>query len=123
MSGADVRRAVARVGPVGDRLAMRLSLILSAVLALAACGGSSKPTPTPPGPPQGDPSAVAECGLAEPGAAPANAEQCECLGHQVVGDIGNGQVACPDGTTEVARIAYGIEGGVCCAAAGAPAAE
>ena len=45
------------------------------------------------------------------------------LGHQVVGDIGNGQVACPDGTTEVARIQYGIEGGVCCQAAAAPAGE
>ena len=54
---------------------------------------------------------------------PTNAEQCECLGHQVVGDIGNGQVACPDGTTEVAKIQYGIEGGVCCQAAAAPAGE
>ena len=48
------------------------------------------------------------------GGAPATAEQCECKGFTVVGDIGDGQVACPEGLTEVSRIQYGIEGGVCC---------
>ena len=34
----------------------------------------------------------------------------------VVGDIGDGQVKCPEGIEEISRIQYGIEGGVCCKA-------
>lgn len=94
------------------------ALLLSASLVLAACGGKAKPAPTP------APNETADtCGVQSSNGVPTNAEQCECLGHQVVGDIGDGQVACPDGTTEVARIQYGIEGGVCCQAAAAPAGE
>ena len=94
------------------------SVLLSASLVLAACGGKAKPAPTP------APTETADtCGVQSSNGVPTNAEQCECLGHQVVGDIGNGQVACPDGTTEVAKIQYGIEGGVCCQAATAPAGE
>ena len=82
------------------------SLVLA--LAAAACGGS-KSAPPPPTP------AVADCHLDGPDGTPSTAEQCECAGLQVVGDIGDGNVACPEGTAEVSRIAYGIEGGVCCA--------
>jgi hypothetical protein len=88
------------------------------VLGLCACGNKSTP-PTEPAPtneeaPTGEPAAAGT---------PTTAEECEAAGYQVVGDIGDGQVKCPDGTTEVSRIQYGIEGGVCCQAAEAPAAE
>ena len=83
------------------------------VATVAACGGKSKPAaPTP------DPAAA--CHLDGPGGTPSTAEQCACAGHLVVGDIGDGKVACPDGATEISRIRYGIEGGVCCDQ-GAPA--
>jgi hypothetical protein len=39
---------------------------------------------------------------------------CECLGGYVRGDIGDGQVACPQGETELERVKQGIEGAVCC---------
>jgi hypothetical protein len=87
-----------------------LPLSIAFVLAAAAagCGGKSKPAePVTP-----DPSAA--CHLDGENGTPATAEQCECAGYQVVGDIGDGQVTCPEGTTEVSRIQYGIEGGVCC---------
>lgn len=90
---------------------MRTLSILVLALGLVACGGKAKPAPAPTPVTGGD-----TCGVDATGGAPGNAEQCECLGYQVVGDIGNGQVACPEGTTEVAKIQYGIEGGVCCKA-------
>jgi hypothetical protein len=100
-----------------------------ALLVVAACGGKSTPPTEPePGPgtsASGGGGGGEDCGVPA-GAPPSNAEQCECMGHTVVGDIGDGQVACPEGTTEIARIQYGIEGGVCCsttAAAPAPTAE
>lgn len=96
---------------------MRIVLLLSAALALAACGGTTKPGPTP------TPTEPDTCGVRSSNGVPTNAEQCACLGHQVVGDIGDGQVSCPDGTAEVARIAYGIEGGVCCEPAAASTGE
>jgi hypothetical protein len=52
--------------------------------------------------------------------APATPEHCECLGGYVKGDIGDGQVACPQGETELERVQQGIEGAVCCKAAAAP---
>lgn len=82
-----------------------LLLALALASSLAACGGKSRPAPAP----------TPACQLDGPGGTPATAEQCECAGMQVVGDIGDGQVACPEGLTEVSRIQYGIEGGVCCA--------
>ncbi|MEZ4403250.1 MAG: hypothetical protein R3B06_24710 [Kofleriaceae bacterium] len=87
--------------------------LLAAALSLAAaCGGSSPhPSPAPV-----EPAAVEDrCGVAATDGKPTDATQCECLGYRVFGDIGDGQVACPEGASEVARIAYGIEGGVCCA--------
>lgn len=96
---------------------MRIALVLSAVLALAGCGGTSKPAPTP------TPTETDTCGVQSSNGVPTNAEQCTCLGFQVQGDIGDGQVACPDGTTEVAHIQYGIEGGVCCKAEAAATGE
>lgn len=84
---------------------------------VAACGGKSNPAPAPTPDPDSIGAGTEGCGED----APATAEQCECHGWQVVGDIGDGQVACPEGTTEISRIQYGIEGGVCCQPA--PAAE
>lgn len=46
--------------------------------------------------------------------APATPAHCECLGGYVRGDIGDGQVACPQGETELERVNQGIEGAVCC---------
>jgi hypothetical protein len=45
---------------------------------------------------------------------PQSPEHCECLGGYVKGDIGDGQVACTDGETELERVQQGIEGAVCC---------
>ncbi len=95
--------------------------LLCVVLFVAACGGKSNPAPAPQ-PDPGDGAGLGSEGCGED--APATAAQCECHGWQVVGDIGDGQVKCPDGTKEMSRIEYGIEGGVCCApdADDAPAA-
>jgi hypothetical protein len=84
-------------------------LILFAMLA-AACGGKSNPAPAPtPDPAPADGSAK-DCAEGPP----STPEECECHGWLVVGDIGDGQVRCPDGATEVSHIRYGIEGGLCC---------
>lgn len=96
---------------------MRIILSITAALALAACGGKSKPAPTP------TPTETDTCGVQSSNGVPTNAAQCECLGFQVHGDIGDGNVACPEGSTEVAHIQYGIEGGVCCQAAEAATGE
>ena len=74
-------------------------------LALAACGGKPKAAPAP----------TPACQLDGPNGTPATADQCTCAGMLVVGDRGDGQVACPDGAVEVSRIQLGIEGGLCCA--------
>ena len=91
------------------------TILLAALLAIAACGGKSKPpAPAPdPTPEQTDPAAA--CNLEGENHSPATADQCECMGMTVVGDIGDGQAKCPDGLIEVSKIRYGIEGGVCCA--------
>ena len=89
-----------------------LTIALVMILA-AACGGKSKPAPAEPS---------ATCAATGENGTPATAEECECAGLMVVGDIGDGQVKCPDGVVEVSRIQYGIEGGVCCAK-GEPAPE
>ena len=88
--------------------------IFAFAITLAACGGKSKPAEPDPTPVAGD-----DCGIDPATGTPATAEQCECKGHTVVGDIGDGQVACPEGSTEVSKISYGIEGGVCCQPAAA----
>jgi hypothetical protein len=41
-------------------------------------------------------------------------DECESAGGQVRGDIGDGQIACQAGETDLGRVSYGIEGGVCC---------
>lgn len=46
--------------------------------------------------------------------APATPAHCQCLGGYVRGDIGDGQVACPPGETQLERVQQGIEGAVCC---------
>lgn len=99
---------------------MRIILTLAFSVAVAACGSSSKPAPTSKPAPAPAPTTGELCGVQSSNGVPTNAEQCECLGYTVVGDIGNGQVECADGATEVARIQYGIEGGVCCKPAGMP---
>ena len=95
---------------------MRIILTLAFSLAVAACGGASKPAPTPTPTPT---NAGDTCGVQSSNGVPTNAEQCECLGFTVHGDIGDGNVACAEGEAEVARISYGIEGGVCCKPAAA----
>lgn len=95
---------------------LSISFVFAITCALIGCGSKSAPPVEP------DPGTAAatgagggdDCNVPE-GGTPANAEQCECKGMTVVGDIGDGQVKCPDGLIEVSRIQYGIEGGVCCA--------
>ncbi|MBA3818822.1 MAG: hypothetical protein H0X17_08015 [Deltaproteobacteria bacterium] len=92
---------------------LRLTLILS--LAAAACGGNQSSTPettpttteaVPPGP--------------ETRAA-MTPEECTKQGGEVRGDIGDGKIACDAQERELGRVMTGIEGGVCCASAVAPA--
>jgi hypothetical protein len=80
-----------------------------AAMALAlSCGHSgSAPAPTVATGPQ---TSTASCGED----APNTPAHCECLGGYVKGDIGDGQVACPQGETELERVQQGIEGAVCC---------
>ena len=85
---------------------MRNLLVSVLFVSIAACGGKSKPTAA-------EPATPAEPSPATP---PTNAEECEAAGYTVVGDIGDGQVKCPEGSEEISRIQYGIEGGVCCKA-------
>ena len=89
----------------------KLCIAISFVLA-AACGSKSKPASTEP--------TEAACAATGENGTPATAEECECAGMMVVGDIGDGQVKCPEGTNEVSRIQYGIEGGVCCTQGASP---
>jgi hypothetical protein len=81
-------------------------LLAALVVSAVACGNRSTP-PTEPEP-TGTPVAPA----------PSTGEECEAAGYTVVGDIGDGQVRCPEGMEEVSRIQHGIEGGVCCKPAG-----
>lgn len=92
---------------------LSIAFLLSITCALAGCGSKSTP-PTEPEPGSAAATGADDCGIPE-GGTPANGEQCECAGMTVVGDIGDGQVKCPDGLIEVSRIQHGIEGGVCCA--------
>jgi hypothetical protein len=88
---------------------MRIFLASLLFTLVAACGGKSTPAPAEP-----EPDPAASCQLTGENNTPGTGEECECAGYTVVGDIGDGQVKCPGGTTEVSRINYGIEGGVCC---------
>lgn len=90
-----------------------LLLSLFTAGALAACGGKSNPAPTPT-PTTGEPDPATACNPEGPDGTPTTAEQCTCMGLEVIGDIGDGNAHCPDGMTEVSKIQYGIEGGVCC---------
>ncbi len=67
-----------------------------------ACGWSATPE-------------LAAC-LANPPAPAISVAECEALGGQVRGDIGDGQIQCAAGERELGRVSVGIEGGVCCAA-------
>lgn len=108
---------------------MKIPSLLVSLLLLFACGGKG-PQRQPldssddPPPPVTDPTAPDQsgnCGVSsEPGVA-MSPDQCTCLGGEVRGDIGDGQIKCGDAEKELGRVATGIEGGVCCAAADAPA--
>jgi hypothetical protein len=88
-----------------------LSIALSLSFALAACGGADKadpqtPTPDPStGEPTGEP--TDEPQMMDPAA-------CEAAGGSVVGDIGDGSVACPEGTTNIGNVSGGVEQQLCC---------
>lgn len=92
---------------------MKLKIALRSVVVVASlsgCGKQPPPESTSPSASEGQES-VAHCGSD----APATAEHCACLGGYVRGDIGDGQVACPQGETQLERVNQGIEGAVCCA--------
>ena len=84
----------------------RYAVVLFELLSVSACGAAPKSPVAPSNP--GVSSAA--CG-SDAGATPAH---CECLGGYVRRDIGDGQVACPQGETELERIRVGMEGAVCC---------
>ena len=85
------------------------------VLVLASCRGNDHPPASAPSPVE-RPGAPA-CGQSGDPDAPITQEQCSCLGGQVRGDLGDGQIRCQDGERELGRVRTGIEGGVCCASA------
>lgn len=88
----------------------------SALLALSLLGCSKPPVAEPVASPSGGAEApVTDAACSE--GAPSTPAHCECLGGYVKGDIGDGQVACPQGETELERVQQGIEGAVCCKAA------
>ncbi|MDQ3368838.1 MAG: hypothetical protein M3680_25725 [Myxococcota bacterium] len=92
---------------------LRLTIMLS--LVAAACGGnkSSTPATTP---------ATAEALPPGPESRAAmTPEECTLQGGEVRGDIGDGKIACAPQERELGRVMTGIEGGVCCASAVAPA--
>ena len=107
---------------------MKLPSLLASLLFVLACGGQG-PQRQPlesedPPPPVTDPTAPdqsANCGVSGEPDVPLSPEQCTCLGGEVRGDIGDGQIKCGDAEKELGRVATGIEGGVCCTAADAPA--
>ncbi len=82
-------------------------------LGLAACGGSTT-APTGAPSPVDPPGSAPDCGRGGDPDAAMTPDQCQCLGGQVRGDIGDGQIQCADGERELGRVATGIEGGVCC---------
>jgi len=89
---------------------------LACVLLLGISGCASRPAPAEPvatTPGQGG-EAPEDYACSE--GAPSTPAHCQCLGGYVKGDIGDGQVACPQGETELERVQQGIEGAVCCKA-------
>ena len=96
-----------------------LTFILTLTLALAACGGKSKPDTT---------TTTTEDTSKTPDESPAmvTPEECESTGGTVAWDIGDGSVKCPEGTAEASKVSGGVEAGLCCkpaGAAGAPSPE
>ena len=89
-------------------MARIFNIVLFALLT-AACARPTEAPTAEPGHTTGD-EASAACGSD----APASPAHCACLGGYVRGDIGDGQVACPQGETELERVRQGIEGAVCC---------
>jgi hypothetical protein len=92
---------------------MRPSLSLVLCVVLFACGGNTPP-PAP------EPVITARnCGPADPDLAMSR-ERCDCLGGHVRGDTGDGSVRCAHDELEHGPVAFGIEGGLCCAPASTP---
>lgn len=99
---------------------MRSTVFLCALLALAACGGSTTEAEEPPpdeavGEP--DEGLPPDEEIAERPSM--TAEECEAAGGSVVGDIGDGAIhrpdyVCPSGQPPVGSIPLGVEGSVCC---------
>lgn len=90
--------------------------ILVCTLLALSLFGCSKPAPRDaPTSPSAGAETPPDAHACSEGAASTPAH-CECLGGYVKGDIGDGQVACPQGETELERVQQGIEGAVCCKA-------
>jgi hypothetical protein len=83
-------------------------------LSIAGACSSTKPASESGSetPSEGSESPGADCGAH----ALQSPEHCTCLGGYVKGDIGDGNVACAEGETELERVQQGIEGAVCCKA-------
>lgn len=88
---------------------MRLmrNLVVALALLVPACAGGKQAAP--PAEPAAPPTTT--------NTAPMSPEDCTAKGGYVKGDIGDGKVACDASETHLGRVAQGIEGAVCCAAA------
>lgn len=86
------------------------TLLITLALALAACGGKSNPAPAPD-------DTTAEPGddtTGDPTSELMTPEECEADGGQVVGDIGDGSVQCPEGFDATGNVSGGVEASLCC---------
>ena len=92
---------------------MRIFLTLAISLSLAACGGS-KPTSSEPPPADTTNESLGDTGDGEGEASMMSPDDCEAQGGSVVGDIGDGSVACENGWTEIGNVSGGIEEQLCC---------
>ncbi len=94
---------------------MRITALAFSFALLAACSGGNTQPPTSPAPEPTPTQAPPPPDPSQAGSAEAMApETCTQQGGEVRGDIGDGQIACAEGETELGKVTTGIEGGVCC---------
>jgi hypothetical protein len=101
------------------RTSLTFALTFGLTLIVAACGGTSKPDTT---------TTTTDDTSKTPDDSPemVTPEECESTGGVVAWDIGDGSVACPEGTATSSNVSGGVEAGLCCkpaGAAGAPTPE
>ncbi len=95
---------------------MRIFLSIAISVSLAACGASKSSSSSSPSAPPSDTTneSLGDSGDGEGEPAMMSPDDCEAQGGTVVGDIGDGSVACEDGWSELGNVSGGIEEQLCC---------